>query len=192
MLLLLDCLPLTFFVVAAAGVTISPLAVLYLLLQSADAVDWSDPTDPRTGRTGQAPSVVTGDNVYIAWWNGTAGEPDIQTDVLFRASTDGGATFGDRINLSNSSDTDSRRVEIAGEGDNVIVSWWETNQTGTDTPVARISNDAGETFGPLMMLGTNGTISTITTTATTATEGGEGVEEEDEEDEEATAADEGG
>ena len=174
MLLLLDCLPLTFFVVAAAGVTISPLAVLYLLLQSADAVDWSDPTDPRTGRTGQAPSVVTGDNVYIAWWNGTAGEPDIQTDVLFRASTDGGATFGDRINLSNSSDTDSRRVEIAGEGDNVIVSWWETNQT-SDTPVARISTDAGETFGPIINLGTNGTITTTAgnTTTSAAGEGGE-------------------
>jgi hypothetical protein len=46
---------------------------------------------------------------------------------------------------------------IAGEGDNVVVSWWETNQT-SDTPVARISTDAGETFGPVLMLATNGTI----------------------------------
>jgi hypothetical protein len=49
-------------------------------------------------------------------------------------------------------------VEIAGEGDTVVVSWWETNQT-SDIPVARISTDAGETFGPLLMLGANGTIS---------------------------------
>ena len=105
----------------------------------------------------KAPAVVSGDNVYIAWWNGTAGLPDVQTDVMFRASTDGGATFGDRINLSNSSDTDSWRVEIAGEGDTVIVSWWETNQT-SDVSVARISNDAGATFGPLLMLAANGTI----------------------------------
>jgi hypothetical protein len=104
-----------------------------------------------------APSVVTGDNVYIAWWNGTAGQPDVQTDVMFRASTDSGATFGDRINLSNSSDADSWNVEIAGEGETVVVSWWETNQT-SDTPVARVSNDAGETFGPLMMLAANGTL----------------------------------
>jgi hypothetical protein len=125
-----------------------------------------------------APSVVTGENVYIAWWNGTAGLPDVQTDVMFRASTDGGATFSDRINLSNTTDADSWRVEIAGEGETVVVSWWETNQT-SDIPVARISTDAGETFGPILMLGANGTIST--------TAAAEGVEEEA-----AAAADEGG
>jgi hypothetical protein len=31
-------------------------------------------------------------------------------------------------------------------------------QTAIDTPVARISTDAGETFGPLLTLATNGTI----------------------------------
>jgi hypothetical protein len=143
-----------------------------IIIQSADALDWSDPQDPRTGRSGQAPSVVTGDNVYVAWWNGTAGQPDIQTDVMFRASTDGGETFGDRINLSNTTDADSWRVELHGEGDNVIVSWWETNQT-SDIPVARISTDAGETFGPLLMLGANGTIG-----VTEEEEEGETVEEE--------------
>jgi hypothetical protein len=76
---------------------------------------------------------------------------------MFRASNDGGQTFGDKINLSNSSEADSWRVEIAGEGDIVAVSWWETNQTG-DTSVARISNDAGQTFGPLLRLAANGTI----------------------------------
>ena len=30
---------------------------------------------------------------------------------MFRASTDGGATFGDKINLSNTTDADSWRVE---------------------------------------------------------------------------------
>jgi hypothetical protein len=44
-------------------------------------------------------------------------------------------------------------------GDTVVVSWWETNQT-SDIPVARISTDAGETFGELIMLATNGTIAT--------------------------------
>jgi hypothetical protein len=31
------------------------------------------------------------------------------------------------------------------------------NQT-SDIPVARVSNDGGETFGPLMMLAANGTL----------------------------------
>lgn len=104
----------------------------------------------------KAPSVVSGENVYIAWW--TNNTENGNEEVMFRASTDGGATFSDRINLSNTTDADSWRVEIAGEGETVVVSWWETNQTN-DMPVARISTDAGETFGPLLMLGINGTIS---------------------------------
>jgi hypothetical protein len=109
-----------------------------------------------TGIDRQAPSVVSGDNIYIAWWtNNTANGND---EVMFRASTDGGATFGDKINLSNTTDSESTRVEIAGESENVVVSWWETNQT-SDIPVARISTDAGETFGPMIMLAANGTIS---------------------------------
>ena len=103
----------------------------------------------------EVPSVVSGDNIYMAWW--TNNTENGNEEVMFRASTDGGATFGDKINLSNTTDADSWRVEIAGEGENVVVSWWETNQT-SDVPVARVSNDAGETFGPLMMLAANGTL----------------------------------
>jgi hypothetical protein len=91
-----------------------------------------------------------------------------------RSSNDACATFSDKINLSNSPEADSWRVEIAGEGADVIVSWWESNQT-SDTPVARISTDAGETFGPIINLGTNGTITTTAgnTTTSAAGEGGE-------------------
>jgi hypothetical protein len=128
---------------AATITTITPVAAVNS--RSTDAPD--------------APSVVTGENVYIAWWNGTTGQPDVQTDVMFRASTDGGETFSDRINLSNSSDADSGLVEISAEGTTVIVTWWELNQT-SETPVARVSTDAGETFGPMLRLATNGTIST--------------------------------
>jgi hypothetical protein len=126
-----------------------------------------------------APLVVSGDNIYIAWW--TNNTENGNEEVMFRASTDGGATFSDKINLSNSSDADSWRVEIAGEGDTVVVSWWETNQT-SDIPVARISEDAGETFGPMLMLGANGTIG--------ITEEEEGAAEEEET--APVAADEGG
>jgi hypothetical protein len=90
---------------------------------------------------------------------------------MFRASTDGGATFGDKINLSNTTDADSERVEIAAEGADVVVTWWETNQT-SDTPVARLSSDGGQTFGSILTLGANGTISsTDDETTTTASAG---------------------
>jgi hypothetical protein len=103
----------------------------------------------------EVPPAITGDNIYIAWW--TNNTENGNEEVMFRASNDGGATFSDKINLSNTTDADSWRAEIAGEGDNVAVSWWETNQT-SDIPVARVSNDGGETFGPLLMLGANGTL----------------------------------
>ena len=103
----------------------------------------------------KSPVALSGNNVYITWWtNNTANNNE---EVMFRVSTDGGATFGNKLNLSNTTNADSTRAEIAGEGPNVIVTWWETNQTA-DTPVARISADSGATFGSLLMLGNNGTL----------------------------------
>jgi hypothetical protein len=78
-------------------------------------------------------------------------------EVFFRASNDGGKTFGDKVYLSHTVSSDSTRVEIDSDGDIVAVQWWETNQTA-DVPAMRISNDYGETFGPSLKLSKNGTI----------------------------------
>lgn len=117
---------------------------------------WNDPdTEPRSQK---APAIISGDNIYIIWFT-DRGHQTLTVKLFFRASNDGGATFGDKINLSNSNNTDSIDAEIAAEGDNVVVTWWErTNATNTE-PVARISTDNGATFGPIIMLATNGTIS---------------------------------
>jgi hypothetical protein len=72
-------------------------------------------------------------------------------------STDGGASFSDKVNLSNTNDSESERVELDSEGESVIVTWWETNETD-EIPIMRVSNDNGETFGPILRLGANGTI----------------------------------
>ena len=103
-----------------------------------------------------APIATSGDNVYIAWWANKTGNDE----VMFRASTDGGKTFGDKVNLSNSPKTDSQDVQIDTFGDNdnkIIVTWYERNQTSNE-PVARISTDKGQTFEPVLKLSTNGTI----------------------------------
>jgi hypothetical protein len=103
----------------------------------------------------RAPTAITGDNIYVAWWtNNTANGNE---EVNFRASNDGGQTFGEKINLSNTSISDSSNVEIESNAGNIVVSWWETNQTST-TPVMRVSNDNGETFRPVLRLAPNGTI----------------------------------
>ena len=48
-------------------------------------------------RAVEAPIATSGDNVYITWWTNKPGNEE----VMFRASTDNGATFGDKIKLSN-------------------------------------------------------------------------------------------
>jgi hypothetical protein len=117
---------------------------------------WNDhDTEPRSQK---APAITSGHNIYMVWFI-DKGTPNTNGEVIFRTSNDGGATFGDKINLSNSNNTDSIDAEIAAEGDNVVVTWWErANATNTE-PVARISTDNGATFGPIIMLATNGTIS---------------------------------
>src|SRR5918996_279368 len=152
-------------IVIAAGVT-TPLTALYLL-QSAEA--YIDPisnlkTEPK------APTVISGENVYVVWWT-DKGTANTNGEVMFRASNDGGQTFGNKTNLSNTDTVDSVDAEIAAEGADVIVTWWERNQT-SNTPVARLSTDGGQTFGPMLMLGTNGTISS------TEEEGAAAAEEE--------------
>jgi hypothetical protein len=152
------------FVVAGIAAT-TPLALPHL--QSAEA--YINPNNLRSEP--KAPPVISGENVYVVWWT-DKGTPNTNGEVMFRASTDGGATFGNKTNLSNTTTADSVDAEISAEAGSVVVTWWERNQT-SDTPVMRVSNDNGETFGPVLNLAVNGTI---------------GVEEEEEEGGEAVEA----
>jgi hypothetical protein len=47
------------------------------------------------------------------------------------------------------------------DGNNVYVVWW-TNRSGNWEVMFRASTDGGQTFGPVINLGTNGSISTTT------------------------------
>lgn len=107
----------------------------------------------------QIPAVIatSGENVYVVWGTNVT---DNTTDVMFRMSSDGGQSYSDKINLSNTIGYNSNDFDIAAMGNNVIISWWETNST-SNIPVIVSSNDNGQTFGPLLNLATNGTISSI-------------------------------
>src|ERR1051325_1608901 len=96
----------------------------------------------------KAPIATSGDNnVYITWWSNKTGNDE----VMFKASNDGGKTFSNKMNLSNSPKSNSQDAQIAAAGSNVYVTWWERNQTMNE-PVMRVSNDNGRTFGEIMML----------------------------------------
>lgn len=111
-------------------------------------------SDEASGKS-SATLAVTGRNVYVAWHtNDTVNENE---DVFFRASSDGGKTFGDKVYVSYTTASNSTRIEIDSDGDIVAVLWWETNQTA-DVPAMRVSNDYGEIFGPTLKISKNGTI----------------------------------
>lgn len=99
----------------------------------------------------------SGDNIYIAWVTNKTGHDE----VIFRSSNDAGATFNDKITLSNTTNTELQDVQIAAAVDNnVLVTWWQVNSTGEE-PVARVSTNNGQTFEPLLNLAANGTITLI-------------------------------
>ena len=100
----------------------------------------------------KAPIATSGDNVYIAWWTNKTGNDE----VMFRASTDGGKTWSNKMNLSNSPKSESQDAQIAAAGNNVYITWWERNQTMNE-PVMKVSNDNGKTFGEKIMLSNNAT-----------------------------------
>jgi hypothetical protein len=96
-----------------------------------------------------APIATSGDNnVYVTWWTNKSGD----WEVFFKASTDGGKTFGPKINLSNSKGIVSENAQVAAAANNVYVTWWERANLTSNEPVMRISNDNGKTFGDKVML----------------------------------------
>jgi tricorn protease-like protein len=78
---------------------------------------------------------------------------------MFRVSTDGGKTFSDKINLSNSTNADAIDQSIDVDENTIAVTWWEKNQT-SNIAVMRISTDNGQTFSPILKLAASGTIGT--------------------------------
>jgi hypothetical protein len=139
------------------GITlVTTLAATNLIQQQAEAFRAEDGSRERT--ITKAPVTISGDNIYVTWWTNKTTNGD--GEVMFRASNDNGATFGDKINLSNNTVTNSVDAEIAAEGGNVMVTWWERNSTSNE-PVAKVSTDNGATFGPVLRLATNGTIAEV-------------------------------
>jgi hypothetical protein len=137
--------------ISVVATTLVSAASSFLTKQSVSAAALSSEFGKDNKTT--APIVISGNNVYIAWWTNTTGN----NEVMFRASTDGGKTFGNKINLSTSKDSSSN-VDIAASGNNVYVTWWETNET-LNAAVLKVSNDNGKTFGPTLKLDSNDTIS---------------------------------
>ena len=71
---------------------------------------------------------ISENNIYVAWIDEstTTTTTTKNQEILFRKSIDGGNTFDNIINLSNSSNADSYNLEITAAGNNVYAVWQET------------------------------------------------------------------
>jgi hypothetical protein len=147
--------------IAAAAIMISFLVAFGPIFQAHEAVALSPEERAKQALSpsasepalDMAPVAVSGNHVYVAWFT-NENTVNSNFEVGFRASNDSGATFGPITNLSNTANSDSINAEIAAEGKVVIVSWWEKNQTAM-VPVARVSTDNGQTFGPRLNITAN-------------------------------------
>ena len=126
---------------------IAIIATTTTIQQQVDAV-----TSKRDFHGGTQTSIFE-NNIYVAWWTNKTGN----NEVMYRLSSDSGKTFTDKVNLSNTPNSDSVDVEISADEGRVAVSWWERNQT-LNEPVIRISTDNGKTFGPVLKLASDGPI----------------------------------
>jgi hypothetical protein len=105
--------------------------------------------EPEEKTPKRAPIATSGSNVYLVWSSNQTGN----WEISFRASSDNGKIFGQKINLSNDT-SDSTDPQIAASGSNVYITWWNTvdKKSAVREPVMRVSNDNGKSFGETIKL----------------------------------------
>ena len=89
------------------------------------------------------------ENVYTAWTEG----PLNDGEVYYRRSTDGGASFGETVNLSNDTG-DSVRPELRVSAPNLFIVWQNQAVKGDDIFFKR-STDGGASFGDTINISNN-------------------------------------
>ncbi len=109
--------------------------------------------DPTVSSIPQVAS--SGSNVYVVWENDT----DTSSEILFRASTNDGTSFGATINLSNNAGF-SANPQIAAAGGSVYVVW-QDDTLGNNEIFFRASTNNGAGFGTSQNLSNENKESTV-------------------------------
>jgi hypothetical protein len=89
-------------------------------------------------------------NVYVVWSESTQSFTDNNYDIYFKASSDGGITFGKTINLSDNPSF-SEHPQIAAVENNVNVVWTD-NTSGHKEVLLRMSSNQGTAFGKVITI----------------------------------------
>jgi hypothetical protein len=90
-------------------------------------------------------NIPTNDTLYIVWQDESQGVNGT-SDILFKRSTDGEASSGETINLSNDIG-DSTDPDIASTYRGNIYKVWRDDSAGTEQILFQRSNDNGTSFG---------------------------------------------
>lgn len=92
------------------------------------------------------PIISDGSNEYIVWSSKQVGN----SEIFFTRHTPTG--FLEKINISNSPDSDSIYPSLSIYGSKLSITWWEHYTNGTQIPAFRSSSDQGVTFGGITLL----------------------------------------
>ena len=98
---------------------------------------------------------VSGNNVYAVWQDSLTGG----FEVFFAASTDGGSTFGEPVNIGNTGGP-AASPKIAAGGSNVYVIWQDSS-SGPNEIFFTSSNDSGITFASARNISQDGVSATF-------------------------------
>ena len=95
-----------------------------------------------TGNSLDAQIAVSGNNVYVTWFDNTPSGGTIldPPDILFAVSNNNGASFGPTINISNNTGA-SFNPQIAVSGNNVYVTWYDDTPGNNDIFFAASNNN---------------------------------------------------
>jgi ethanolamine utilization microcompartment shell protein EutL len=111
--------------------------------------NFGDTVNLRTATTGDSsePSIAaSGNNVYVVWDDNITATQEI--DILYRRSIDGGANFGDTVNLTENTASAAQETAIAASGNNVYVVWQDDSLVPGNVEILyRRSTNGGANFG---------------------------------------------
>jgi hypothetical protein len=117
------------------------------------------------------PILASGSNVYVVWSEAIplleGGQNPSTVDILYTRSTNGGASFGSTVNLTNSTPL-SFFPAVAASGNNVYVVWVDssvgnfnifytrsTNGGASFGSTVNLSNTIGQTSNPAVAVSNN-------------------------------------
>ncbi len=135
------------------GIASSPIVYPATQLEAVTEFDSIKNLSTNSGASVDPAISASGNNAYVVWSDNTPGN----NEIIFRASTDGGETFGTRSEgrLTNTA-ASSLTPKVSSSGNDVYVVWMEKDSSGKGDVHFRASHDSGSSFGDIENISNSG------------------------------------